>query len=100
MMDKGDRDKHMDKGEDLLRLVIQLSGLPEDIITADLVLTAERYGIILDHITTDELRELIALYVQDTLILAKDSQKPQQEKHDDPSDGGKIIYLHQLQELH
>jgi hypothetical protein len=60
-------------GEQLLRGLSELTGLPYDLIEKELFALVAKTGKSPDEIGLDELREILATYVQDILLSAKRS---------------------------
>ncbi|OFZ13793.1 MAG: hypothetical protein A2Z20_05995 [Bdellovibrionales bacterium RBG_16_40_8] len=56
----------------ILKKLILASGLPHDIAQKEIERIASASGKNSDNLTLDELRELLANYLQDVLLKAKD----------------------------
>jgi len=59
-------------GNALLEMVILATGLPEGDIRRELQTLMVRHGKSAEHLTTDDLREIMAEYLQDVLLSAKE----------------------------
>jgi hypothetical protein len=60
-------------GTGLIRVLIAATGLPEESITRELNRLFAARGLDPDQITLDDVREVLATYLQDTLVEAKTS---------------------------
>jgi hypothetical protein len=61
------------EGLELLRFLVEATGLPKESVDMELKKLLQRYGIDPEHVTIDDVREIMAGYLQDTLVEAKDS---------------------------
>ncbi|MCC7404291.1 MAG: hypothetical protein IT288_07830 [Bdellovibrionales bacterium] len=59
------------RGLELLAAVAEASGLPQSLIIQELQEIANRAGIPVEQLSLDDLRALLADYLQDVLISAK-----------------------------
>jgi hypothetical protein len=59
------------RGVELLAAVAEASGLPQPLIIQELQEIASRAGIPIEQLSLDDLRTLLADYLQDVLISAK-----------------------------
>lgn len=59
-------------GHALLEMVILATGLPEGEIRRELQTLMQQHGKSADTLTTDDLREIMAEYLQDILLAAKE----------------------------
>lgn len=64
-------------GEELLKSLITLTGLPEQSVHRELETLIEKAGYDKSQITLDEMREVLAEYLQDTLLNLKDTYEGQ-----------------------
>lgn len=55
----------------LIEEFIELSGLPKDLALKEIATLAHTHGLSLDTLTLMDLRNLLVLYLQDTLLAAK-----------------------------
>lgn len=60
-------------GLDLLRTLVESTGLPTDSVESELNRLITRQGISPDQVTLDDIREILATYLQETLLDAKES---------------------------
>lgn len=58
--------------EDLFGLVTDATGLPDDLVSNELTRLLQKAGIEREAMTLDDLRQILAEYVQDVLLEAKD----------------------------
>lgn len=58
-------------GRNLLTKLGQLTGLPEQAIEAEFLSLVKAQGINPDTITLEQIRTVLALYLQETLVSAK-----------------------------
>lgn len=58
-------------GSQLLRILIEATGLPPESLEAELTKLLSARGVSLDRLTLDDVREAVASYLQDTLVEAK-----------------------------
>lgn len=58
-------------GDELFKQVTDATGLPNELISAELTRLLERSGIDPQAVTLDDLRRVLAEYVQDVLLSAK-----------------------------
>jgi len=56
---------------DFLLQVIELTGLPKDAVESEMTALLKEHGLTRDQLTIEILREILASYLQDTLIKAK-----------------------------
>lgn len=61
-----------------LEQIIQLTGLPENIIKQEIFSRAEKLGYSKNDLELDELRHVVADYMQDVLVQLKDEFKTAQ----------------------
>ena len=59
----------MDK--DMLKTLIQSTGLPEHLIRAEIEMLLQKAGLSKDQVTLEDLREILARYLQDVLLEVK-----------------------------
>ncbi|NQY99121.1 MAG: hypothetical protein HRT45_00455 [Bdellovibrionales bacterium] len=59
------------KGKDLIKAVTQSADIPSELITAELKGLLEQNSIAESHLTLDQLREVLAEYLQDVFVAAK-----------------------------
>jgi hypothetical protein len=59
-------------GEDLFSQVIDATGLPEDGVSQELNRLLSQAGVERSEMTLDDLRRILAEYVQDVLLAAQD----------------------------
>jgi hypothetical protein len=57
--------------EELFAQVTDATGLPKDVISDELVRLLAKVGVSKDEMTLDDLRRVLADYVQDVLLNAK-----------------------------
>lgn len=62
-------------GRRLLQILIEATGLPQESVEQELVQILARRGVSPENVTLDDLREVLANYMQDTLIEMKQSGK-------------------------
>lgn len=62
-------------GKKLLNEVAQATGLPDHLISNELSTLIESAGISAEEMTLDDLRQVLAEYLQDVLVQAKERQK-------------------------
>lgn len=60
----------------LLEKLVDQTGLPRNLIKQELSQILKHYGFSPDKITLDDLREVMAEYLQDTFIELKTKQNP------------------------
>ena len=60
------------EGLNLLRTIIQATGLPEEAVTREIVRLCAHHNLVPEMITLDNLRDILAQYLQDALVEAKD----------------------------
>ncbi len=60
-------------GEKLLGEITAATGLPEDLVTDELTRLIEAAGLNPQNTTLEDLRRILAEYVQDVLLAAKDN---------------------------
>ena len=58
-------------GENLLGTISEATGLPQDMIYDELARLITCAGLQKDYVTLDDLRQILAEYVQDVLLAAK-----------------------------
>ena len=75
-------------GEDILKNLIQATGISEELISSEIKLLTDRAGIPEQDITIEDLRLILADYVQEVLLSAKEQFKEHHssEKHELPKD--------------
>lgn len=61
------------EGLELLRFLVEASGLPRESIDMELKKLLQRFGISPEHVTIDDVRDIMSTYLQDALTEAKDS---------------------------
>lgn len=61
------------KGQDLIQILVELSGLPEHLATAEVHKLAAQKNKSVDSLTLDDLRIILSNYLQDVLLEAKKS---------------------------
>lgn len=59
-------------GDDLFGKVTTATGLPPDLIADELARLIERAGVQKSEMTLEDLRQILAEYVQDVLLAAKE----------------------------
>ncbi len=59
-------------GDELFGLVTEATGLPQDMISAELNRILEKAGVQKSSLTLEVLRKILAEYVQDVLLAAKE----------------------------
>ncbi len=59
-------------GQDILKNLIQATGISEELISPELKLLTERAGIPEQDLTIEDLRLILAEYVQEVLLSAKE----------------------------
>ena len=64
------------KGKELLNMVADATGLPQALIVDELQCLASKAGLNIEQLTLDDLRGLLAEYLQDVLISAKNAYTP------------------------
>lgn len=62
-------------GSLLFKILIQATGLPADAVEKELLGLMAARGVSIETLTLDELREVLAAYLQDTLLEAKDASR-------------------------
>ncbi len=60
------------KGKELIQLLAQQTGLPQDLIESELVSMLQRNGKTKESATLDDIRELLIDYLQEVILKAKD----------------------------
>ena len=60
-------------GQNLLRILIEATGLPNQALETELKKLLSARGVSIDSLTLDDVREALASYLQDTLIEAKET---------------------------
>ena len=75
-------------GKDILRNLIQATGISEELISSEIKLLTDRAGIQEQDITIEDLRLILAEYVQEVLLSAKEQFKALEssEKNEMPKD--------------
>lgn len=63
-------------GDDLFRQVTEATGLPKDLISDELSQLLEVAGVERNEMTLDDLRMVLADYVQDVLLKIREEQQP------------------------
>lgn len=61
------------KGKELLSEVILATGLPREALQKEINTLATKHGVATDQITLEDLRLILADYMQEVLIKAKDA---------------------------
>lgn len=61
------------EGLELLRFLVEATGLPKESVDLELKKLLRRCGINPEHVTVDDVREIMSSYLQDALTEAKDS---------------------------
>lgn len=61
--------------ENLFEQVVKNTGLPEDMISQDFLKLLSKKGLGSDSLTLDQLRDVLAEYLQDVFISAKEDLK-------------------------
>jgi hypothetical protein len=59
------------KGKDLIEAITQTSDIPSDLISKELKTLLSQNNLSENHLTVDQLRELMAEYLQDVFVRAK-----------------------------
>lgn len=59
------------KGQSLIQEVCSSTDLPNDLLNSELKSLIQRKNLCEDHLTLDQLRELLADYLQDVLLEVK-----------------------------
>ncbi len=59
------------RGVDLIQLIVSATGLPKDLVQAELEKIMRRSGLCAESLSIADLRKVLAEYMQDTLINAK-----------------------------
>jgi hypothetical protein len=59
------------EGMELLRVLIQATGLPGELVEREVMGLLNDHGLEPATITLDEVRDLLAIYLQDVLLEAK-----------------------------
>jgi hypothetical protein len=62
---------------DLLREIVLLTGLPEKVVEKDLMKMIAEKGYLAENLTVDQLREILADYMQDALLNLKSEYEGQ-----------------------
>ena len=60
-------------GNKLFHTVVEATGLPTDPVNCELAKLLQKQGVSPDTMTLDDLREVLADYLQDTLLEAKEN---------------------------
>jgi len=60
-------------GEALLGELTEATGLPKELVDTELGRLIDQSGKVRDDVTLDDLREMLAEYVQDVLLAAKEA---------------------------
>jgi hypothetical protein len=60
-------------GTGLLRILIEATGLPKDSLEREMKRILDQRGLKEEDLTLEDLREVIAAYLQDALVEAKNS---------------------------
>lgn len=63
------------KGSELLEAIAEATGLPNNLILSELKKLVQKEQYPLDQLTLDELREVLADYLQDILIEARNTSR-------------------------
>lgn len=66
------------QGEKLINQLSDLTGLPNEMIQKELTRLMSKAGVNPQLVTLDEVRELLALYLQDVLLDAKAASDKEQ----------------------
>ncbi len=61
--------------KEVLTNVAEATGLPQDLITGELQTIVASAGLDPDNLTLDQLRDVLASYLQDVLLELKDSME-------------------------
>lgn len=61
----------MARGKELIEQVASATGLPQDLVTSELNANIKNQGLNPDNISLDQLRLVLAEYLQDVLLSAK-----------------------------
>jgi len=61
----------MPQGRQLIKMVLESTGLPTDSLEKELIRHLESRGLNPDHVSLEELRESLAIYLQIALLEAK-----------------------------
>ncbi|MCB0364196.1 MAG: hypothetical protein H6624_13850 [Bdellovibrionaceae bacterium] len=64
------------RGAELLNVVAEATGLPQSLIVNEIHRLAVKSGMSVETLTLDDLRDLLAEYLQDVLITAKSHYSP------------------------
>jgi hypothetical protein len=62
-------------GTRLLRILIEATGLPPESLELELTEILSARGVSLEQLTLDDVREVLASYLQDTLVEAKEASR-------------------------
>jgi hypothetical protein len=65
----------MMEGLNLLRILIEATGLPPDAVERELTRIINRRGLSPETISIDDVREVMCTYLQDVLVGAKDAHE-------------------------
>ena len=60
---------------DVLKTLIEHTGLPEHLISSELERLLKKAGLSKEDVTLDHIRELLALELQDVILKAKNQQE-------------------------
>lgn len=59
-------------GQDVLKSLIQATGISEELISPELKSLTDRAGLSVENLTIEDLRLILAEYVQEVLLSAKE----------------------------
>lgn len=62
-------------GTRLLRILIEATGLPPESLELELTELLSARGVSLEQLTLEDVREVLASYLQDTLVEAKEASR-------------------------
>lgn len=65
-------------GEVLIGELTEATGLPKELVDSELGRLIDNAGKIRDDVTLDDLRVILAEYVQDVLLAAKEAQEKEE----------------------
>ncbi len=62
----------MSRGRDLIEQVTNATGLPQELVQKELIRNIKKEGLDPDNLSLDELRVVLAEYLQEVFVNAKD----------------------------
>jgi len=71
--------------EDILKNLIQATGISEELISTEIKALVERAGIRPHDLTIDDLRVILSDYVQEVLLSAKEHCETQTSRSENPN---------------